>query len=153
MANFDNGGSVVITRTFDAPVGKVWTAWTESVALKEWWGPRGFTNSSVEVDVREGGNLRVEMVGPDAVKYPMTGKYSSVVQSKKLVMESSPLDPTGNPLFTMEQDITLNDVDGKTELTVAAKVLSQSPDAKRYLDGYEQGMNETLDRLGEYLAK
>ena len=37
---------LVVTRTFDAPVERVWRAWTESEDVKQWWGPLGFSAPS-----------------------------------------------------------------------------------------------------------
>lgn len=33
---------LVVTRIFDAPVERVWKAWSEPEAVREWWGPTGF---------------------------------------------------------------------------------------------------------------
>jgi hypothetical protein len=33
--------NMVITRIFDAPVEKVWKAWSEEELLKQWWGLNG----------------------------------------------------------------------------------------------------------------
>ena len=43
---------LVITRVFDAPRALVFKAWTEPERIKQWWGPRGFTTLSCEMDLR-----------------------------------------------------------------------------------------------------
>ncbi|HUU24615.1 MAG TPA: SRPBCC domain-containing protein [Methyloceanibacter sp.] len=35
----------VIARTFNAPLDRVWKAWTEPEQMAQWWGPKGFTAS------------------------------------------------------------------------------------------------------------
>ena len=35
---------LVITRTFDAPRALVWRAFADPFHLRQWWGPKGFTN-------------------------------------------------------------------------------------------------------------
>ena len=32
-----------LTRIFDAPQSAIWKAWTDPLAVKKWWGPKGFT--------------------------------------------------------------------------------------------------------------
>ena len=34
---------VEVSREFDAPIERVWAAWTTPADLREWWGPEGFT--------------------------------------------------------------------------------------------------------------
>jgi uncharacterized protein YndB with AHSA1/START domain len=34
---------VDVVRKFDAPLSRVWAAWTEPGDLRQWWGPTGFT--------------------------------------------------------------------------------------------------------------
>jgi uncharacterized protein YndB with AHSA1/START domain len=39
----------------------------------------------------------------------------------------------------------------QTKLTVHARVLTAGPDAAQYLDGMEEGWNQSLERLAEVL--
>ncbi len=55
---------MTVTRVFDAPVDRVWHAWTDSEWLKRWWGPTGFTCPVANLDVREGGTSLVCMRAP-----------------------------------------------------------------------------------------
>ncbi|GAA1055763.1 activator of HSP90 ATPase [Agromyces luteolus] len=61
MTTFD----VHVVREFDAPVERVWRAWTEPEDLRAWWGPQGFTGTRAEADVRAGGRILVTMRAPD----------------------------------------------------------------------------------------
>ena len=49
------GVTLRIERTFAAPREKVFQAWTDPQALKQWWGPDGYATPSVEIDLRPGG--------------------------------------------------------------------------------------------------
>ncbi|KAA9153402.1 SRPBCC domain-containing protein [Microbacterium lushaniae] len=60
MTTFD----VEFERDFDAPVDRVWRAWTEPSDLRMWWGPDGFTCPRAEADVRVGGRIEVTMQAP-----------------------------------------------------------------------------------------
>ena len=52
------GEPFTISRTFDAPRDRVWAAFTEAEHLSKWWGPKGFTMKTANVDLRPGGYLR-----------------------------------------------------------------------------------------------
>ena len=56
---------VHVEREFDAPIERVWAAWTEPAGLRAWWGPTGFTCPRAEVDIRPGGRIFVTMRAPD----------------------------------------------------------------------------------------
>jgi len=51
------GREIVLTRTFDAPRERVFQAFTDPEQVGQWWGPRGFTTTTHEIDVRPGGGL------------------------------------------------------------------------------------------------
>ena len=48
-------GDVVVTRTVDASVERVWRAEVDPEDVMRWWGPVGFSGSTARMDVREGG--------------------------------------------------------------------------------------------------
>jgi uncharacterized protein YndB with AHSA1/START domain len=50
-----------LTRLVRAPRELVWQAWTDVERLREWWGPKVFTNPRCEIDVRVGGAIRIDM--------------------------------------------------------------------------------------------
>jgi uncharacterized protein YndB with AHSA1/START domain len=56
--------NVVVTRSFDAPVERVWQAWSEPEIVRQWWGPTGFTCPKADIDFREGGTSLVCMRAP-----------------------------------------------------------------------------------------
>ncbi len=60
---------VVITRVIDAPLALVFDAWVNPAHLPQWFGPAGFTVETKEIDIREGGRWRFDMIGPDGTRY------------------------------------------------------------------------------------
>ena len=56
-------------RIIDAPLDKVYRAWTEPRHLAEWWGPNGFTNTFYIFDHQPGGRWVYTMHGPDFVDH------------------------------------------------------------------------------------
>src|ERR1043165_1698675 len=60
---------IISSRIVNFPIEKVFNAWTKPEHLKNWWGPKGFTNSFHEFDLRPGGKWRFTMHGPDKGNY------------------------------------------------------------------------------------
>ena len=145
-------GSVVITRVFDAPRALVWRAWTEPKMLGEWFGPRHFTASVPELDLRVGGALRIVMHGPDGNDYPMQGVFREIVPPARLVFSNIALDNDGNHLLEGETVVTLTEAGGKTTLTMTSHMVGLVPIAPRMLAGMEVGWTQSIDKLGELLV-
>jgi uncharacterized protein YndB with AHSA1/START domain len=61
---------IVTTRTVNASINLAFKAWTDPNHLKNWWGPKGFTNTFNEFDLRPGGKWSFIMHGPDKGNYP-----------------------------------------------------------------------------------
>ena len=145
---------LVLTRTFDAPRGLVFKAWTDPAHLKRWWGPHGFTNPTCEADARPGGAIRIDMAGPDGVVYPMTGTFHEVVEPERIVFTSRAFeDGRGHALLEVHNTVTFAERDGATTLTVRAVVVKAAPEVARALDGMEPGWTQSLDRLEAEVAE
>jgi uncharacterized protein YndB with AHSA1/START domain len=77
--------SLHLTRRYAVAPEKVWRAWTEPQALSRWFGP-GNTESVLraDLDVRVGGQWRVEFRTQDGEDHGVSGVYQEVVANRKL---------------------------------------------------------------------
>ena len=71
---------IVATRTFDAPRDLVFKMWTDPKHIAQWWGPKGFTTTIYEMDVKPGGVWRFVMHGPVGVDYQNKVVYLEIVK-------------------------------------------------------------------------
>ena len=146
-------GSIAITRVFAAPRALVWQAWTDPKMLGAWFGPRGFTSSVPELDVRVGGGLRIVMHGPDGNDYPMKGVFREVTPLERLVFSNIAVDKDGNHLLEGETSVTLMEADGKTTLTMKSHMVGLVPVAPQMLAGMEAGWTQSIDKLEALVAR
>ncbi len=66
-----------LQRRFRASPERVFRAWTQPVALREWWCPPGWMAGEIEVDLRVGGIYRIAMTRRQAVlRSPSPGSLS-----------------------------------------------------------------------------
>src|SRR5579872_5083721 len=77
---------IVISRMVDAPPEVVWEAMTNPKHVVNWWGPRGFSTTIEEMDVRPGGVWKHVMRGPDGVNYPNHSIFKEVVKPGRIVV-------------------------------------------------------------------
>jgi len=75
-------------RRFDAPVERLFAAWSNAALFRQWWLPAdfGMTMVSCEMDVRTGGTYRLEIAHP-AHDAPMAffGRYLDVAPNARIV--------------------------------------------------------------------
>lgn len=155
----DEDNVLVIERVFDAPVEKVWQAWTEPEQIKKWHGPEGFTAPSIEQDFRVGGKYLYCMHGPAGTEFDKdfwsTGVYEEIVPMKKIVATDSfadekgnvvPSDEYGMPGLPLELKITATFEelpDGKTKMTLHHEGFAPG----EHRDGAQEGWSSSLDKL------
>jgi uncharacterized protein YndB with AHSA1/START domain len=140
---------LLITREFDAPRSMVFRAWTQPEHLMRWWGPRGFTLPSCQLDLRPGGAYRFHMRGSAGDDHWTQGVFREVVEPERIVMAGSWADAAGNP--TSPETVTtvsFEDLGAKTRLTLHQAVF-ESVTAR---DAHRNGWTSSLERLAEYLT-
>ena len=87
MAAAKNKHEIKLTRVYDAPVKAVWEAWTDPAKAAKWWGPRGFTLTTHNHDLRTGGHWHYTMHGPDGTDYENTTQYLDVVPMQRMIYD------------------------------------------------------------------
>jgi uncharacterized protein YndB with AHSA1/START domain len=139
------------TRLFNAPRDLVYRAWTEPEHMAKWWGPRGFTNTIHEMDVRPGGVCRLTMHGPDGTNYPNKLVFVEVVKPARLVYKHSGGDQEAQGTH-FDVTVTFTERGGQTEVMlkgVFATAAERDRVAREY--GAVEGQTQMLERLEEYL--
>jgi uncharacterized protein YndB with AHSA1/START domain len=165
-ANPASGFEFVIRRQFDAPLKRVWRAWTEAERMASWWGPKDFEIVSLKLDLRPGGTCHYLLRSPEG--QDMWGKltYREVVPEQKLVFIVAFSDEAGgisrHPLhegwpLQILSTVTFSEKDGKTTITVRW-IPYEATDGEREVfeagkDSMQAGWTGTFDRLDAYLAK
>jgi uncharacterized protein YndB with AHSA1/START domain len=136
---------ITAARTFDAPRELVFEAWTNPEHLPRWWGPRGFTVTVDEIDLRPGGHWRFVMHGPDGTDYKNEIVFVEIVKPERLV-----LDHVSGPLFRMTVQFT--EWAGKTAVAVRMRFESAALRSKIAKDfGAVEGLVQNLEKLEAHL--
>jgi uncharacterized protein YndB with AHSA1/START domain len=64
-----DGREIVLTRLIHAPRELVFEAWTNRDHVDKWWGPFGYRNETLEMNVQHGGMWRFVMHAPSGMDY------------------------------------------------------------------------------------
>ena len=148
-----SGREFVITREFTAPRELVFRAWTDPNQLAQWWGQKGFTNPVCEWDARPGGKIHDVMRAPNGMEHPMGGEFREIVPPERLVLMCGALDANGKFLFEFLHTATFTERNGKTKLTLVSRVLKTTAEADKYINGFEAGMTQSLERLADLVTQ
>ena len=154
MTNPKNDRELVLDRLIDAPRQAVWRCWTEPELLRQWFAPKPWTTSKVEIDLRPGGACNTVMADPDGKEFPGDGCYLEVVPNERLTFTDAmttgfvPVD--GKPF--MVASIELSDEDGKTRYVATARHWSAEDREQHEKMGFHEGWGQCADQL-EALAK
>lgn len=157
----------VIARVLDAPRDRVWQAWTEAEHLKHWWGPKGFTVTSLKIDLRPGGTMHYCLRMPDGKE--MWGKfvYREIVKPERLVWINSFSDKDGGTtVHPMSPDwpremhtlVRFEDQGNKTRVTVQWTPVDGSTETERKTfeagrGSMNQGWSGTFEQFAAYLSR
>lgn len=148
------GREISTTRVFNAPREMLWCAMTNPLHLVNWWGPRGFTTTVEEMDVRPGGAWNLTMHGPDGAVYPNRSVFTEVVEPERIVFVHGGARKGGGPDANFVGTWLFEKIDEeRTRVTV--RMVFETPEerdlvAREY--GAVEGLEQTLGRLQEGLA-
>ncbi|HSB66314.1 MAG TPA: SRPBCC domain-containing protein [Anaerolineales bacterium] len=156
-----NGSSLKITRIINAPRNLVWQRWTRPNDYLCWTGPKDYSGCDSKIDLRVGGKYLTCMESPDGQKIWSTGVYKEIIEPNRFVCTDSFADEHGNIVpasyygmqgefpLELEVEVTLEDMDGKTLMTLEHCGL---PDGD-ILEQTKQGWNESFDKLEECITE
>ncbi len=149
MASKSKSNVISLTRIYDAPVQAVWDAWAIPEEVAQWWGPRGFTITTHERDLRTGGHWHYTMHGPDGTDYENTTQYLEVVPLQRMVYDHGG-HKDRPPLFRVT--MVLSEHAGRTQLDLSFALAT--PEIAEEMRGFikKAGGEGTWDRLAEHLA-
>ena len=139
---------LVMTRSFQAPRHLVFDALTQPDLLRRWYGPRGWSLVTCEIDLRTGGAWRFVSRRPDGREVGQHGVYREIVRPERLVNTESWED--WNPGELLVTTI-LTEQAGTTTLTSTSRFPSAEVRDKLIKAGMTSGAAETYDRLEECL--
>ena len=139
-----NKSPLVIQRVLSATPEEAFTAWTEPTSLSVWMCPApGVTAPVVEIDLRVGGEFRIDMKGEQGVSVH-TGRYREITPPSRLVFTwRSSATKNRDTLVTVELTAHSRGV----ELTLTHVDL---PDAQSQAE-HRSGWTHILESLADWL--
>jgi uncharacterized protein YndB with AHSA1/START domain len=141
--------TIRIIREFDAPVPKVFRAWTEPGLVGQWLGPKDLTTEFDTWELRTGGHYRYRQLRDGRQIAAFYGSFHEVRPDTRLVQTFTyEAVPDGVSLDTA----TFEDLgDGRTRVTVLSLVDSLVARDMILASGMDRGVREGYERLDAVL--
>jgi len=136
-----------LKRVVPATPSAVFGAFSAADELAEWWGPKGFTATSLEFKPRVGGAYRIEMQPPEGDPFYLTGEFREVDPPAHLVFTFVYEDPDPDDVETLAE-LSFRDLGQSTEV-----VFTQGPfktEARREL--HRNGWTDSFERLEQFIS-
>lgn len=142
--------SVLVSREFNAPLEKVWRAYTESELLEQWWAPHPWKAQTKTMDFSVGGYWLYAMVSPENEKHWGRMDYTAITPHKSFVIKDVFCDDDGNinsSLPVSKGTIVFTKTDTST-LVEFKMIYSTEKEIETIIEmGFEQGITACLDQL------
>lgn len=135
-----------ITRMLSAPVDLVWEVWTNPEHIANWWGPNWFTNTIHTMDLREGGEWKLTMHGPDGTNYPNRSIFKEIIPFRKIVYEHFNPHFITTILFESKGSDTLMDWSMLFDTAEMRETINKAHKA-------DKGLKENVEKLEKYVSK
>ncbi|HEV2690868.1 MAG TPA: SRPBCC domain-containing protein, partial [Bryobacteraceae bacterium] len=106
-----------LRRRFAARRERVFRAWTDEAALRQWWCPRGWTPADIAIDLRVGGAYRIGMRKTEADKnISVCGRFLEV-RSPELLVYTWHWDGAFEEMPETQVTVQFSEEDGGTEVS------------------------------------
>lgn len=139
---------IVVTRTFNAPAGIVFQAWTTPALFERWWVPKSMPLAllSYEADIQTGGAYRLvfDLDGTNTMAF--FGKYLEVTPHSRIVWTNDESGEDG-----AVTTVTLDDRGDTTLMVLHELYRSRDVRDAALASGAYDGMGETFGQLDEVL--
>lgn len=150
------GTSLIMERTFDAPRELVFSMYVDPDHISRWWGPTGWDTHTYEMNVKPGGVWHYCMRSSENGQGAW-GKatYQEIDPPNRLVYIDAFSDEYGNDAPGMPTSRIVTDFFAeKSGTRISSRTTFETEEElQKVLDmQVVEGMAETFDRLGEYLA-
>lgn len=153
----DRGNAkIYVERSFNAPLSKVWEAWTKAEILDKWWAPKPWKAETVSMDFKEGGKWIYAMVSPEGERHYSIAEYYKIHPQTEIQSGDYFSDAEGNKDSELPgSKWTKNFVESSGNVTtVKIQIVYDNPDdLDKYLQmGFQEGFDKGLNNLEELIG-
>jgi uncharacterized protein YndB with AHSA1/START domain len=148
--------SFTLVAEFDASVERVWQIWEDPRQLERWWGPPTWPATFEKHEFTPGGEASYYMTGPEGERAGGWWRITEIQPPNRLEFDDGFADENGDPVESMgttHASVMLEDIGGRTRMTVNSVFESEEQMGKMLEMGMEEGMQEAAGQIDGILAE
>lgn len=131
---------IISARFFNYSPEIVFRAWSNPDLLKQWWGPKGFTNTFHGFEFKTGGRWKFTMHSPDGTDYHNENRFMEIRIPEKIIFEHI------EPVHTFKATIDFEEV-GDTTRVAFSMLFTSADEFEKVKDFIAVANEENFDRL------
>lgn len=146
--------TIVLTRSFDAPVRLVWEAMFSPDKMRRWMlPPPGFTITTLECDPRVGGALELAWKSAEAdPAMTLRGVFTEVAVHERIVHTETMALGSGQVIGSLVEKHEFVEKGGVTTMRITQTYASKEARDGAIASGMDQGMEACYKQLETLLA-
>lgn len=145
---------VDVKREFDAPLDRVWAAWTQAELLDQWWAPKPWKSKTKKMNFMEGGSRLYAMVGPNGEEHWAFADFQSINPQKQFTALDGFCDAEGTVNTDLPRShwtVTFNASGNSTVVNVEI-MHDKLEDLEKIIEmGFKEGFTMALENLDDIL--
>jgi uncharacterized protein YndB with AHSA1/START domain len=147
---------IYVSREFNAPVEKVWRAWTEPALIDRWIAPKPWTAETKTWDFTVGGTWLYAMIGTEGQKHWVYAEFTAIENGSVISATGMFCDGEGNPLTAAPKsyrETTFSTIEGNRTKVYQVITFEEEATVKMFVEnGFKEGTTASLGNLDELLA-
>ena len=147
---------IYVSREFNAPVEKVWRAWTEPDLIEKWIAPKPWTAETKTWNFTVGGIWLYAMVGTEGQKHWVYAVFTAIENGSAISTTGMFCDREGNPVPDgpkSYRDTKFLSIDGNRSKVESVITFEEESTIKMFVDGgFKEGTTASFNNLEELLA-
>ncbi len=147
MGGQSDGFTLAMERVFPAGRAVVFRAVVDPHQFAEWFGPKGYTVSSVEFGPRVGERYRIEMQPPDGEHFYVTGEVCEAEPPSRLAFTFVYEEPNPDDVET-RVGLSFLDLGESTEVELTQGLFKTEERRALHHDGW----SDSFDKLERFIS-
>jgi uncharacterized glyoxalase superfamily protein PhnB/uncharacterized protein YndB with AHSA1/START domain len=146
--------TIVVDRSFDAPLPLVWRAWTDSAILDQWWAPSPWKAETTSMNFAPGGKWLYAMVGPQGEKHWAMAEFTDIAPQQYYTGQDCFCDEQGNRNMDMPVTgwrVEFKDQGAATNVTATLRFESAAALEQMVSMGFKEGFAMAHENLDAYI--
>ena len=148
--------TIHIVREFNAPIEKVWRAWTEPNLIEKWIAPKPWTAETKIMDFTVGGVWLYAMVSPEGQKHWTRIEFTAIENGSSISSTNMFSDEDGNTAAGAPKSYTetkFSSIEGNRTKVDVVKTFTDAATIKMFAErGFKEGTIMGYNQLDELLA-